>query len=196
LFLEYIESIKESTREDQPEESNEDDGEEEEGKEEEEEEEKEEEEQCEEGEGSDENQEQVDNCEGDNLRGHLNPGNCDQDPNRIQGDEQTLPEDSPEESISHPGDSKAPGLDEHLTSKITVVPHSGSPSPGSIARKVAALELAGDVKNKVASDLSRSRVRQQRKHHSKRSTRQAGRPQGSKAKQDKTIKFHAEGFWD
>jgi len=52
------------------------------------------------------------------------------------------------------------------------------------------------VKNRVASDITKKRAQQQRKYHSKRSTRSAGRTHGSKAKQDKTVRLseHA-GFW-
>lgn len=72
--------------------------------------------------------------------------------------------------------------------------HSPSP-PDGISKKVEALSLS-DIKDKVTSDLSKARSHQQRKYHSKRSTRQAGRPQGSKAKQDKKIKVDRSGIWD
>lgn len=52
----------------------------------------------------------------------------------------------------------------------------------------------GGIKTKVQHDLSKRRAQQQRKYHSKRSIRNAGRPQGSKAKQDKRIK--RDQFWD
>ena len=57
-------------------------------------------------------------------------------------------------------------------------------------------ESKGDIKSIVSSDLTKKRAQQQRKYHSKRSTRQAGRAQGSKAKQDKRVKLadHA-GVW-
>ncbi|RXW19864.1 hypothetical protein EST38_g5967 [Candolleomyces aberdarensis] len=51
-----------------------------------------------------------------------------------------------------------------------------------------------DVKTKVQHDLSKRRAQQQRKYHSKRSIRNAGRPQGSKAKQDKKIR--RDQFWE
>ncbi|KAF9489667.1 hypothetical protein BDN71DRAFT_1356272, partial [Pleurotus eryngii] len=59
----------------------------------------------------------------------------------------------------------------------------------------AALNIHG-VKSIVSSDLSKTRARQQRLHHSKRSVRQAGRPQGSKAKQDTRVKLDTKGGWD
>ena len=57
-------------------------------------------------------------------------------------------------------------------------------------------ESKGDIKSIVSSDLTKKRAQQQRKYHSKRSTRHAGRAQGSKAKQDKRVKLadHA-GVW-
>ncbi|KAF9453749.1 hypothetical protein P691DRAFT_657551 [Macrolepiota fuliginosa MF-IS2] len=58
-----------------------------------------------------------------------------------------------------------------------------------------ALDLS-NIRGKVISDLSKTRSHQQRKYHSKRSTRQVGRPQGSKAKQDKKVKLDRSGIWD
>lgn len=57
-------------------------------------------------------------------------------------------------------------------------------------------ESKDDIKSIVSSDLTKKRAQQQRKYHSKRSTRHAGRAQGSKAKQDKRVKLadHA-GVW-
>ncbi|KDR85063.1 hypothetical protein GALMADRAFT_149576 [Galerina marginata CBS 339.88] len=54
----------------------------------------------------------------------------------------------------------------------------------------------GDIKLIVASDITKKRAQQQRKYHSKRSTRNAGRAQGSKAKQDTRVKLaDHEGIW-
>jgi RIO kinase 2 len=55
-------------------------------------------------------------------------------------------------------------------------------------------ESRGNIKSIVSSDLTKKRAQQQRKYHSKRSTRHAGRAQGSKAKQDKRVKLvdHAD----
>jgi len=50
-----------------------------------------------------------------------------------------------------------------------------------------------DIKSKVASDISKKRSQQQRKYHSKRSTRSAGRAHGSKAKQDTRVKSSDHG---
>jgi RIO kinase 2 len=51
------------------------------------------------------------------------------------------------------------------------------------------------VKEVVSSDRAKSRARQERKYHSKKSSRRAGRPQGSKAKQDIRVKPDSTGFW-
>lgn len=75
------------------------------------------------------------------------------------------------------------------------VKRSYSPSPDGISKSVEALRLS-DIKVKVTSDISKARSHQQRKYHSKRSTHRAGRPQGSKAKQDKRIKVDRGGIWD
>jgi len=74
-------------------------------------------------------------------------------------------------------------------------PRSRSVSPASLEKMAAALNLHG-VKHIVSSDLSKVRARQQYRYHSKRSTRRAGRPQGSKAKQDTRVKVDKTGVWD
>lgn len=54
----------------------------------------------------------------------------------------------------------------------------------------------GGIKDIVASDITKKRAQQQRKYHSKRSTRHAGRAHGSKAKQDTRVKLSDHGgFW-
>ena len=53
-----------------------------------------------------------------------------------------------------------------------------------------------DIKAIVAADITKMRSQQQRKYHSKRSTRAAGRAHGSKAKQDTRVKLaDYGGFW-
>jgi RIO kinase 2 len=52
------------------------------------------------------------------------------------------------------------------------------------------------VKAIVSSDMMKKRSQQQRKYHSKRSTRNAGRQTGSKAKQDKRVKLEHHSVWD
>ncbi|KAJ7103462.1 RIO1 family-domain-containing protein [Mycena belliarum] len=70
---------------------------------------------------------------------------------------------------------------------------TGSPMP---SEKPAALLPSNGIKEIVSADLTKARSQQQRKHHSKRSTRRAGRSQGSKAKQDTRVKMDTSGFWD
>ncbi len=54
----------------------------------------------------------------------------------------------------------------------------------------------GDIKAIVAADITKMRSQQQRKYHSKRSTRTAGRAHGSKSKQDTRVKLSDYGgFW-
>ncbi|KAK0506133.1 RIO1 family-domain-containing protein [Armillaria luteobubalina] len=74
-------------------------------------------------------------------------------------------------------------------------PRSRSVSPDSLAKMTEALSL-NNVRNIVSSNLSKSRAQQQRKYHSKRGSRKAGRPQGSKAKQDTRVKMDGSGVWD
>jgi len=51
------------------------------------------------------------------------------------------------------------------------------------------------VKEIVSNDVAKKRTQQQRKYHSKTSARNAGRPQGSKAKQDKRVKLSEHTGW-
>lgn len=74
-------------------------------------------------------------------------------------------------------------------------PQSRPVSPDSLAKMTEALSL-NNVKNIVSSNLLKSRAQQQRKYHSKRGARKAGRPQGSKAKQDTRVKMDGSGVWD
>ncbi len=98
---------------------------------------------------------------------------------------------SPKIADSHADVNQAP--DSTNTAKSTNL-RSGSDSPDGLSQKVEALDLS-DIRNKVTCDL-KTRSNQQRKYNSKRNTRQVERPQGSKAKQDKTIKLDRGGFWD
>jgi len=76
------------------------------------------------------------------------------------------------------------------------IPENGSHlrSPDELTQKVESLNLS-DIKTRVTSDLSKTHSYQQRKYHSKRSTRQVGRPQGSKAKQDTKVRLDRSGIW-
>ncbi|KAJ7786394.1 RIO1 family-domain-containing protein [Mycena metata] len=71
-------------------------------------------------------------------------------------------------------------------------PRSRAGSPISLEKSVASLA----IKDIVSADLTKSRSQQQRKYHSKRNTRRAGRSQGSKAKQDTRVKLDTSGVWD
>jgi len=51
------------------------------------------------------------------------------------------------------------------------------------------------VKDIVSSDIFKKQAQQQRKYHSKRSVRNAGRPKGSKAKQDTRVKVDKNDIW-
>lgn len=75
-------------------------------------------------------------------------------------------------------------------------PRSRSPSPDTLAKMAASLSLqSAAMRDRVASDLSK-RSRQQRKYHTKRGAQRAGRPQGSKAKQDTRVKLDKGGIWE
>ena len=78
-------------------------------------------------------------------------------------------------------------------------PQSRSPSPSSLEKMTASLNLSAeqsDIKGIVSSDLKKQRARQGRKYHSKRGARRAGRPQGSKAKQETRLKLDKSGVWE
>ncbi|TRM66153.1 RIO1 family-domain-containing protein [Schizophyllum amplum] len=74
-------------------------------------------------------------------------------------------------------------------------PRSRSLSPDAIDKMTARMEQM-DVKDIAAAELKRQRERQHRKHHTKQSTRRAGRPKGSKAKQDSRVKMDHGGGWE
>ncbi|TFY83594.1 hypothetical protein EWM64_g426 [Hericium alpestre] len=86
--------------------------------------------------------------------------------------------------------------------------HPRSPSPSaSTSSSVASLEeqtaaaslsehrAAPDLKDRAAAEASKEHARQQRKHHSKRGAHRAGRPKGSKAKQDTRVRLDRGGMW-
>lgn len=85
-------------------------------------------------------------------------------------------------------DEEPPESDHESTRNLSRSP------PRSRSISPAADHSARNVKDIVKSNLDKSRARQQRKYHSKRSTRQAGRAQGSKAKQDTRVKL--DSTWD
>lgn len=75
-------------------------------------------------------------------------------------------------------------------------PRSRAPSPDTLAKMAASLSLQDAAfRDRVASDLAK-RSRQQKKYHTKRGAQRAGRPQGSKAKQDTRVKLDKSGIWE
>jgi RIO kinase 2 len=61
---------------------------------------------------------------------------------------------------------------------------SASPEPDTVK---------DDIKARAAAEVSKRQNQQRRKYHSKKSVRNAGRPQGSKGKQDTRVKL--DSFW-
>ena len=51
------------------------------------------------------------------------------------------------------------------------------------------------IKEIVSNDVAKMKAKEQRKYHSKKSVRSAGRPQGSKAKQDRRVKLSEHTAW-
>lgn len=117
---------------------------------------------------------------------------------QLRPDEQQAPEDVPRGRRSTSLEDGDAELSDPVSSRplSRSPPRSRSLSPVSLEKMAAAMSLQSGVKDLVSSDLAKTRARQQRKHHSKRGVRQAGRPQGSKAKQDTRVKLDRGGFWD
>ncbi|ESK87881.1 atypical rio rio2 protein kinase [Moniliophthora roreri MCA 2997] len=92
-------------------------------------------------------------------------------------------EGSPAETADEPPSSNCSNLSRSP-------PRSRSHSP--ITRE--APRKSKNLKEVVLTSLEKDRARQQKKYHSKRSTRRAGRPGGSKAKQDNRVKL--DHGWD
>lgn len=82
---------------------------------------------------------------------------------------------------------------------------SRASSPSSLPDQAAALSLsdrpresrtkASDITEKVYSEVSKQRAKQQQKYHSKKGAQRVGKPKGSKAKMDKRLKIDGGG-WD
>ncbi|PFH54538.1 hypothetical protein AMATHDRAFT_37877 [Amanita thiersii Skay4041] len=87
-------------------------------------------------------------------------------------------------------DAESEGLSPSHSNFSRSPPQSRSISPTTLATMTQ-----NDIKTKVVSDLSKMRIKEQRKYHTKRGVRKAGRPQGSKAKQDTRIKLDRHGVW-
>lgn len=146
-----------------------------------------------------EEEEESDESEGDDvLDGH-------EDDVQVGGSESEMQEKDLEDplstqvpSCSQPEDT--PGPISRPTSRMSQLsrspPRSRSPSPDTLAKMAASLSLQDAAfRDRVASDLAK-RSRQQKKYHTKRGAQRAGRPQGSKAKQDTRIKVDKSGIWE
>jgi RIO kinase 2 len=134
-----------------------------------------------------------------------------EDGNEETSEEDVEEDDAPTSRVEDPGEINVTGSSANLhvtrgarSQKESISPprsdlsrsppQSRSVSPATLEKMMDALDLA-EIKNKVTSDLSKNMARQQRKYHSKRAVRKAGRPQGSKAKQDTRVKVDHHGVW-
>lgn len=99
---------------------------------------------------------------------------------------------STSQPIENPNDLK---LDELQISDLSNRSLSRSP-PRSQRQEDQDIHKNDSIKAIVSSDMMKKRSQQQRKYHSKRSTRNAGRQTGSKAKQDKRVKLEHHNVWD
>lgn len=118
----------------------------------------------------------------------------DDDGNGEEGDEAEANKTELKDSSEHLDDA-AQSLDRPLPRPLSRSPPQSRSSSPSLEKMVSGLNLDG-IKGIVSSDLTKARARQQRKYHSKRGARSAGRPQGSKAKQDTRVKITQSGVWD
>ncbi|KAL0580387.1 Serine/threonine-protein kinase rio2 [Marasmius crinis-equi] len=104
------------------------------------------------------------------------------------------PSPVPADSEFHEVRSSSPGLDppsSNCSDLSRSPPQSRSTSP---ANDNVPRQNNRSIKDVVSNSLEKSRAQQQRKYHSKRSARRAGRPKGSKAKQDNRVKLDVG--WD
>ena len=99
---------------------------------------------------------------------------------------------STSQPIENPDDLK---FDELQISDVSNRSLSRSP-PRSQRQEDQDIHNNDSIKTIVSSDMMKKRSQQQRKYHSKRSTRNAGRQTGSKAKQDKRVKLEHHNVWD
>ena len=158
----------------------------------EEEEEEEEEEDTDESEGDDIQGSQVDIAGGEHNESEAQEGNDTQNLSTVDASCSLIGPSSDEHNLSHP--FSRPGSRISQMSKSP--PASRSPSPDTLAKMAASLSLqSAAMRDRVASDLAKH-SRQQRKYHTKRGAQRAGRPQGSKAKQDTRVKLDKSGIWE
>lgn len=99
-----------------------------------------------------------------------------------------------------PEGAHGPSDDDDVPSGADSPRRSGSPSRSrSRADRTGGMSVGpgGDIRDKVQSEVSKQRGREQRKYHSKKSAQRRGeRQKGSKRKQDTRIKVDGGGFWD
>lgn len=109
-----------------------------------------------------------------------------------EGHETNLP-DSPPSPISRARHlSRSPPASRHVSAP-------SSRSPSSLVDRTANLSITHDpdMKEKVASEVSKRSAKQHMKYHSKRGAQKVGgRQKGSKAKQDTRVKLDRGGVWD
>ncbi|TCD61751.1 hypothetical protein EIP91_007977 [Steccherinum ochraceum] len=113
-------------------------------------------------------------------------------PESPSADTAKTPDDSLVDSVLSPITRSRPISRSPPASRHT----SRSPSPSSLIERTAALSLRENVKDRLTSQVSKDRARQQRKYHSKSGARTAGRQKGSKAKMDTRIKPDRSGVWE
>ena len=107
--------------------------------------------------------------------------------------ESQAPVPSTSQHIEDPSDLK---FDELQISDLSDRSFSRSP-PRSQRQEDLVSAHKNDIKAIVSSDMTKKRSQQQRKYHSKRSNRHAGRQTGSKAKQDRRVRLgEHSSVWD
>ncbi|CAL1695416.1 unnamed protein product [Somion occarium] len=109
------------------------------------------------------------------------------------------PEASGSKQVSDEGPQLSPTSRSRPLSRSPPASRHTSRSPSSLAERTAALSISHkhDLKERVASEVTKDRARQQRKYHSKRGAqRVGGRQKGSKAKMDTRVKVDQSGVWE
>ena len=101
-------------------------------------------------------------------------------------------DDSDSEVDGEPSDGDDPEELDGLPDN-TETEEKESRDPNSLGSPVSVTLQRDAVRDTVVHDVNKFQARQHRKYHSKKSSR-AGRPHGSKSKQDKRVKM--DGFWD
>lgn len=70
--------------------------------------------------------------------------------------------------------------------------HHGVADPLNSVDDIGQRLASQEIKDRVSSELSKNRMRNQQQYHSRKSAKHAGRVKGSKAKQDVRVKVGAE----